>query len=982
MSEKISINEDSRHSHLLSKVPQTIPLCRIFTYLALMPILVFLIAVGLSVLKESGSSCENLFLVLTLDFIFSFGTSVFITCLMVQSFLAQGRPGILPLGAGVLTWGFAGIVLVISGIYGQSGDGLRNVSITIYNCCAGISGFIYLVGAALFFSNRTITSRRVKLVTLTHASLLTIVGLISVIILNRLLPPFFIRNDGGMALRQFVLSSSIVLFSLTIFIMWWRTICRKAFIYWYCLALTIIAIGLAGVMLQIVHGGIACWLGRSALFLSGPYTFIAALHSLRELKRNGFSLEEALIGCRKAEDALHKTEEQSRLLMDKYRLLFTNTSNGMVFHELIIDEHGIAIDYKFLEVNPAFERLTGLNASTISGKTAREIYPGIENDPGDWIVKFSRVALQGEQICFEQFSRLYQKWFSVTAFQTVTGQFGVIFKDITARKQYEQKLAFDFDAMTRLQRLGAFSVQADNLEPVLTEIVDAAIAISGADFGNIQLVDPVTGDLHIAAQRGFPQWWLEFWETVSNGNGTSGIAMEQGERIIVENVELSPIFAGTPALEIQLRADVHAVQSTPLISRSGKIAGMFSTHYRKPFRPDKHVLHMLDLLALQAADIIVHAQDKSALRKSEALLRAVTDNNLDPIFMKDRNSRMLFANPATLQYIGKTAENVIGKTDEEFYENPEDGRRMMENDRKVIESGSGMIIEEVVSDSNGSNFCFLTSKSPWYDEQGQIAGLVGVAHEITDRKKYEQALQLRTEELTAANKELESFSYSVSHDLRTPLRAIKGFSDILLEDYAEKFDDEGWDLLRRINTSTQRMAEIVDNMLRLARISREAIQRNNVDLKPVVTAIINDLRRNNPERNVTFTITDQLPAFADEQLMNIALSNLIGNAWKYTGGNPDARIDMGYMHKDGEDIIYIRDNGAGFDMKLSHKLFKPFQRLHSDDKFPGTGTGLAIVCKIIKYHNGKIWAESEPGKGAAFFFTLENRESNIQVSDT
>lgn len=667
-----------------------------------------------------------------------------------------------------------------------------------------------------------------------------------------------------------------------------------------------------------------------------------------------------------------KTEEQSRLLMDKYRLLFTNTSNGMAFHECITDEHGKAIDYRYLDVNPAFERMTGLNASTISGKTAREIFPCIENDPGDWIGKFGRVALLGEQICFEQFSRLYQKWFNVTAYQIIKGQFGIIFKDITTRKLYEQKLAFDFDAMTRLQKLGAFSFYADNLEPVLIEIVDAAIAISGADFGNIQLVDPVTKDLHIAAQRGFPQWWLEFWETVSKGKGTCGTAMEQGERIIVENVELSPIFVGTPALEIQLRADVHAVQSTPLISRSGKIVGMFSTHYRKPFRPDKHILHMLDMLALQAADIIVQAQTKSALRKSEALLRAVTDNNLDPIFMKDRNSRMLFANPATLQFIGKTAENVIGKTDEEFYENPEDGRRMMENDRKVIESGSGMVIEEVVSGPNGSKFYFLASKSPWYDEQGQIAGLVGVAHEITDRKKYEQALQLRTEELAAANKELESFSYSVSHDLRTPLRAIKGFSDILLEDYAEKFDDEGWDLLRRINRSSQRMAEIIDNMLRLARISREVIQRKAIDLKPVVTAIVNDLRRNNPERKVTITIDNQIPAFADEQLMNIALSNLIGNAWKYTGRTPDAQIDIGYMHKDGADTFYIRDNGAGFDMKLSHKLFEPFQRLHSDDKFPGTGIGLAIVRKIIQCHNGKIWAESEPGKGATFLFTLEN----------
>jgi PAS domain S-box-containing protein len=194
--------------------------------------------------------------------------------------------------------------------------------------------------------------------------------------------------------------------------------------------------------------------------------------------------------------------------------------------------------------------------------------------------------------------------------------------DITERKRVERQLAADLDAMTRLQQLGTLFVKDGNLTPVLTEIVDAAIAISGADFGNIQMLDPNSSELRIVAQRGFPQWWLDYWNTVSKGRGTCGTALERLERVIIEDVERSPIFAGTPALEIQLKAGVRAVQSTPLLSRSGTPLGMFSTHYRTPQRPDPHTLALLDLLARQVADIIARTQAEEALRATnEELVR-------------------------------------------------------------------------------------------------------------------------------------------------------------------------------------------------------------------------------------------------------------------------------------------------------------------------------------------------------------------------
>jgi PAS domain S-box-containing protein len=266
------------------------------------------------------------------------------------------------------------------------------------------------------------------------------------------------------------------------------------------------------------------------------------------------------------------------------------------------------------------------------------------------------------------------RWFAIAAANLLhdpaVGGLVLNAHDLTERKLAEQAVARDLDAMTHLQRLGALSAQEGNLETVLTEVVDAAMAISGADFGNIQLLDPASGDLRIAAQRGFPPWWLEFWNSVAKGRGACGTALERGERIVVEDVEQSPIFVGTPALEIQRRAGVRAVQSTPLLSRSGKPIGMFSTHYRSPRRPDDRALRLLDLLAGQAADIIQHARAEAALRESEARLHALLDGSPDPIFLKDREGRLLLANPATFAVIGRPPEACLGKTDEEFYEGP------------------------------------------------------------------------------------------------------------------------------------------------------------------------------------------------------------------------------------------------------------------------------------------------------------------------
>jgi signal transduction histidine kinase len=240
------------------------------------------------------------------------------------------------------------------------------------------------------------------------------------------------------------------------------------------------------------------------------------------------------------------------------------------------------------------------------------------------------------------------------------------------------------------------------------------------------------------------------------------------------------------------------------------------------------------------------------------------------------------------------------------------------------------------------------------------------------KRSYEFECQVveRTAQLQAANKELETFSYSVSHDLRAPLRGIDGFSQILLEEYQDKVDEQGKNYLQRMRLGTQRMGQIIDGMLNLSRISRSDMKIQQVNLSNIVQKLANELCETQPERQVDFKIQKEIIVRGDNQLLNIVLDNLVRNAWKYTSKHQTAQIEFGAMHKENSVVYFVRDDGAGFDMTYSQKLFGTFQRLHTASDFPGTGIGLATVQRIIRRHGGEVWAEGETEKGATFYFTI------------
>lgn len=252
----------------------------------------------------------------------------------------------------------------------------------------------------------------------------------------------------------------------------------------------------------------------------------------------------------------------------------------------------------------------------------------------------------------------------------------------------------------------------------------------------------------------------------------------------------------------------------------------------------------------------------------------------------------------------------------------------------------------------------------------RYAALKPLHDEIREHRRTEDALALQTQSLARSNEELETFSYSIAHDLRAPLRAITSFSQILQQDAREKLDEEEQDYLRRIVNAGQRMSILIDDLLELARISRTRMRIEPVDLSALAQSFLEQQQHADPERKVSCVVAPGAVVNGDPQLLQLVMENLLGNAWKYSARTDHARIEFGSTSKGGQQVFYVRDNGIGFDMQFASKLFQPFQRLDNSPDFKGSGIGLANVRQIIERHGGSVWAEAESGQGATFYFTL------------
>ena len=386
-----------------------------------------------------------------------------------------------------------------------------------------------------------------------------------------------------------------------------------------------------------------------------------------------------------------------------------------------------------------------------------------------------------------------------------------------------------------------------------------------------------------------------------------------------------------------------------------------------------------ELLARAAGLVARKREVEGRLRESYALLHAVTEGVSDAIFVKDAQSRYLMINTPGARLLGRAVPEVLGRDDAALL-GPAEGARIRADDAWIIAEGRSLTREETHT-RDGVTRNYLVSKGPHRDKDGRVIGVLGIARDVTELKRseeevrklnaeLEQRVHERTAQLEDANKEMEAFSYSVSHDLRAPLRRIDGFSALLLAQYSDRLDAQGQEHLQRLRVSAQRMGQLIDDILQLSRAGRAEIQRREVDLSAVAREIARDLRASQPERPAEFAIAPGLVADGDAGLLRVVLENLLGNAWKFTGRRPVAHIEVGASEQAGERVYTVRDDGAGFNPDKAGKLFMPFQRLHSEDDFPGTGIGLALVQRIVRRHGGRIWAEGAVDQGAAFHFTL------------
>jgi PAS domain S-box-containing protein len=280
----------------------------------------------------------------------------------------------------------------------------------------------------------------------------------------------------------------------------------------------------------------------------------------------------------------------------------------------------------------------------------------------------------------------------------------------------------------------------------------------------------------------------------------------------------------------------------------------------------------------------------------------------------------------------------------------------------------GNVLELIALHKDGHEFPIELSLARWDDGAGRY--FTAIVRDVTERKRRDEELRAINAQLEVTNQELETFSYSVSHDLRAPIRAIDGFSAILEQDYAEKLDSRGRDCLNRVRAAAQRMYTLIDALLTLSRVTREEMRRDVIDLSALARSVATELQRTHPDRKVDFVIAPGIIGVGDGSLVRVALENLIGNSWKFTSRLAKARIEFGAVDSNGATVYYVRDNGAGFDMAYVDRLFSAFHRLHTAEEFPGTGIGLPTVQRIVRRHGGTVWAEAEINEGATFWFTL------------
>jgi PAS domain S-box-containing protein len=451
--------------------------------------------------------------------------------------------------------------------------------------------------------------------------------------------------------------------------------------------------------------------------------------------------------------------------------------------------------------------------------------------------------------------------------------------------------------------------------------------------------------------------------------------LKQGWQAIEDNAgQLYPSF------QESLRVEIRGFASTALVDSSGTQLGTLVVYDDKPLVDADHVVSVLRLFSARASAEIERSERELLLQESETSYRRLLETAHEGIWIINAEGQTSYVNATMANMLGYSAEELLERRIQDFVDEQDRDRVSLELQREL--AGAAAQQDLRFKCRNGSFVWLMLSMSPIRNQQGEFGGALAMATDISERKRTEEELDRlvhdRTEALVVSNRELEAFCYSISHDLRQPLRAIDGFSRAAVEDLGDQAPEDVKEHLARVRRAANRMSELIDALLTLSRLSRVEMKRETVDLTAIAEAIVAELVRTDARREQSYSIRKGLTCVGDARLLHILLENLLSNAWKFSSRAEKPFVEFGMKSNKGVNTFYVRDNGIGFDMAYSGKLFKPFERLHTDSEFYGTGIGLATVWRIVTRHGGDIKAESAVGKGATFYFTIGSEDYRLR----
>jgi PAS domain S-box-containing protein len=414
-----------------------------------------------------------------------------------------------------------------------------------------------------------------------------------------------------------------------------------------------------------------------------------------------------------------------------------------------------------------------------------------------------------------------------------------------------------------------------------------------------------------------------------------------------------PSFLATQAE----RHGLHAALAFPIKNRA-EITGVMEFFSRDIRDLDADLVAASSVLGSQVGEAIDRMHSEERLRASEDRFRAVAETASDAMVSVDAHGTIAYVNPAAERMFNLAASEMLGKPSSALL--PQ---------LRVDAFFERRTAEMTARRADGTSFPVEGSFATWASSTGAKFA-TAIIRDISARKRADDAVRAARDAAENTNRELEAFSYSVSHDLQAPLTRIDNLSRAVLEEAGERLDNTSRDYILRVRAAAQRMSSLVDELLELSRASRAELLVQHVDMSALARAVASDLRAREPDRAVLVAVQEGMSALGDPGLLRGVLENLIGNAWKFTSKRPDARIDVGSREENGATVFFVRDNGVGFDPAYAHLLFAPFQRLHRESEFPGTGVGLALVQRIVHRHGGRVWPDGSLERGATFSFTL------------